>query len=78
MKADLKEEPNDINSHPWIVFFLIDWLPFRDGGEGRFKIGPPRSTGWKNFGHRWTRGWGVLKIGRFSWTSYVHHTSRSE
>ena len=28
--------------------------------------------GWKNFGRRRTRGVGALKIGQFSWTSYVH------
>ena len=38
--------------------------------KGEFDIGRPR---WKNFDCRWTRGWGFLKIGQFSWTSYVHH-----
>ena len=38
-----------------------------------FEIGRPRSRGWKSFGRRWTRGWEVLKIGQFSWTSYVYH-----
>ena len=41
-------------------------------GVGSFKIGRPRSRGWKSFGHRWTAGWGVLKIRQFSWTSYAH------
>ena len=36
-----------------------------------FEIGRPRSRGWKNFTCRY--GWGVLKIGQFSWTSYVYH-----
>ena len=25
------------------------------------------------FLHPWTRGWGVLKFGQFSWTSYVYY-----
>ena len=40
------------NSHPWIIFFLIDWLSFRDWmGEERssFEVGRPRSRWWKNF-----------------------------
>ena len=35
---------------------------------GEFEIESPRSGEWKNFGCRWTSGWGVLKIGQFSWT----------
>ena len=27
--------------------------------------------GWNNVGLRWGRGWGVLKMRQFSWTSYV-------
>ena len=41
--------------------------------EGSFEIGRPRSAGWKNFGRRMIRGWGVLKIGHFSWASCVYH-----
>ena len=37
-------------------FLLIDLVSFGEGAS--FEIGYPRSTGWKNFGHRWTRGWG--------------------
>ena len=31
-------------------------------GGGLFKIGRPRSSGWKKFGHLWTRGVGGLEI----------------
>ena len=49
------------------VIVSSDWL-FFEKGQGLFEIGCPRSMGWKNFGHKWTRGggwgqWGVLKIG---------------
>ena len=55
------------NSHPRIMFPLIDWLSFEEKA-GCFEIGRPRSRGWKNFG----RSWGVLEIGQFSWTSCVY------
>ena len=50
-------------------------------GEGvmvSFKIGWPRSRGWKNFRRRWTGGgeWvgrGLLKIRQFSWTPCVYY-----
>ena len=44
-------------------------------GRGPFEIGRPRSSGWKNFGHRQggVEGWRLLKTGQFSWTSYVYH-----
>ena len=42
-----------------------------EGGGGSFETGRPRTRGWKNFGK--TRGWGVLKIGHFSWMSYAYH-----
>lgn len=29
-----------------------------------FEIGSPRSRGWKKFGRRLKRGWGVLKTGQ--------------
>ena len=56
-----------------LCFLEIDWLSFGEG-VGSFKIGRPRSRGWYNFGRGWTRGWGVLKVGQLSWTSYVCHT----
>ena len=32
------------------------------------------SKKWKNFGREWTKGGGgVLKVGKFAWTSYVYH-----
>ena len=70
------------NSFPWIMFsfkqLVIIWRGGGGGGgggwgEGSFEIGRPRWRGWKNFGHRWTKWWGVLKIRQFSWTSYVYH-----
>ena len=39
-----------------------------------FEIRRTKSREWKNVGHRWTRGVGVLRIGQFSWTSYVYHS----
>ena len=39
----------------------------RERGEGSFEIGRPRSTGWKNFGRRWTRGVGGLE----NWTTFM-------
>ena len=59
------------NSHHWIRFSL-NCLSFREGGS--FDIGRPRSRGWKNFEHRWTDGWGILKIGQFSWALYAYHS----
>ena len=43
-----------------------------EGGGGLFKIGRPRSREWKKFGRKIDRGWRVLKIRQFSWTSYVY------
>ena len=39
----------------------MDWLSFGDWGRGSFEIGRPRSKGWKNVGHSWTRGVGGLE-----------------
>ena len=38
-----------------------------------FENGLPRSTGWENFGRRWTKGVGVLNIGQFLRTLYVYY-----
>ena len=40
-------------------------------GGGSFEIGRPKSRGWKNFGRRWTSAGEGVRIGQFSWTSYV-------
>ena len=48
------------------------------GGGGSFEIGRPRSRGWKSFEPKWTKRWGVLKIGRFSWTSFMYHLLREK
>ena len=61
------------NSHPWIMLFF-NWLVIIwKGREDSLETGRPRSRGWKNFGRRWKRGVGILKIGQFSWTPYVYH-----
>ena len=44
-----------------LCFLLIGWLSFGERG-GLFEIGCPRSREWKNFGHRWIRGWGSWKL----------------
>ena len=47
-------------------FLLIDCLLFGGGARGcLFEIGHSRSRGWKNFGRRWTKEWGVLKTKQF-------------
>ena len=48
------------------MVFLTDWLSFGKGGDS-FEIGLPRSRGWKNFGHKWTRGVG----GPENWTIFM-------
>ena len=56
-KADLKEGPDNIYSHPWR----------EKEGEGSFEIGRPRSRGWKNIERRWKRGLGGLE----NWTIFI-------
>ena len=60
------------NSHPWIMF-SFNWLAIIWIGA-LSEIGRPKSRAWKNFGRRRARGvgWG-LKIGQFSWMSYVYY-----
>ena len=63
------------NVHPWIMF-SFNWLVIiwrRRRGGSSLEIGRPRSRVSNNFWHRWTRGWGVLKIRQFSWTSNMYH-----
>ena len=45
------------------LFFQLIGYHLKEGrgggrGGGSFEIGRPRSRGWKEFGLRWTRGWG--------------------
>ena len=54
----------------WSIVFWRGWGRWRE--RDSFKIGPPRSWGWTNFGRRRTRGVRVLKITQFSWTLYVY------
>ena len=72
--TDLKANLLTYNSHPSIMI-SFNWLIiiWKWGRGSMFEIGCSRSRGWKNFGRRWTREWGVIKIGQFSWTSYVLH-----
>ena len=54
-----------IRSHArWLLFHsLLERVEGRGRGRGRgsFKIGRPRSRGWKYFRHCWTRGVGGLE-----------------
>ena len=58
-----------------MIGYHLEWKRERRGGGGgaSFEIGRQISRGRKNFGRRWTREVGVLKIGQSSWTSYVYH-----
>ena len=60
------------NSHPWIVFSFNRLVLF---GEGEFVWSWTSKVKWvEESGRRWTRKGGeVMKIGQFSWTSYVYH-----
>ena len=49
------------------MFFLIDWISFREIEGGLFEIGRPRSRGWKNFGRISTRG----VMGLENWTIFM-------
>ena len=51
--------------------FLLTLTSASEGGS--FEIGRPRSRGWKNLDIDGQGRWRVLKIGQFSWTSYVYH-----
>ena len=63
-KPTLRKDLITYDSHLWIMFFLIDWLSFREGEL--FEAGRPRSSGWKDFEHRWTWGVGGLwKLNNF-------------
>ena len=75
MNTNLKANLLTYNSHPSIMF-SFNWLIiiWKWGRGNMFEIGCSRSRGWKNFGRRWTREWGVIKIEQFSWTSYVLHS----
>ena len=70
MNINLKKRLDNI-SIPGLCFLLIDCSSFGEGGL--FEIGCPRARGWKNVGHILQGGCEVLKIGQFSWSSYVYH-----
>ena len=42
-------------------------------GKVRLKLDIQCQRRGRNFDRRWTSGWGVMKFGQFSWTSYVYH-----
>ena len=63
------------NSHHWIMFYfnwlVIIWRERERWGEmGLLETVRPRSRGWKNFGHRWTREMGYLE----NWTIFMDVT----
>ena len=60
-KADLEEGLITYIVILGLCFLLTDWLSFGEAERGEsVEIGRPRSTGWKNFGRRLTRGVGSL------------------
>ena len=44
-KTDPEEGPDNLNSHPWIMFSFNWWFINWRGGGGSFEIGHPRSRG---------------------------------
>ena len=74
-KAYLMEEPDNLSIIVilGLCFLFIDWLSFGEGGVGCCLKLDVQVQGVEDFGYRWTRGVGVLKIGQFSWASYVYH-----
>ena len=79
---EVKEKPDNINelilktkadnSHPWIIYFF-NWLViiWRRGVMWNWMS---KIKGVKSFERKWTRGvGGVMKIGQFSWMSYLYH-----
>ena len=77
-KADLKENSDNIIFILGLCFLLINWLSFGErsrgprGGGGMIclKLLDVQGT-WRDKGVGGGGG-GVLKIGQFSWTSYVY------
>ena len=61
-----------------LCFLLIDWLSFEEGkggGRVRLKLHVQRQGGGRSLDvdGQGGRGWKVLKIGQFLWTSYVYN-----
>ena len=55
------------------MFSLTDWLSFGEGAGGiRLKLDVKVQEGGRILEVAGRGGWGVMKIGRFSWTSYVY------
>ena len=68
-KLTWKKDLITYNSHPWIMYsfnwLVIIWRGEEGGGVLSFEIRHPRSTGWRNFGRKWTRGWESWKLDNF-------------
>ena len=54
------------------MLFLIDWLSI-EKGEVHSKSDVQGQGGGRILDTDGQGGWGVLKIGQFSWTSYAYH-----
>ena len=56
------------------MFSLIDWLSFGEGERVRLKL-DVQDQGGRRIVDVDSQGWkwgGILKIGQFSWTSYMY------
>ena len=72
-KADLKDGPDNINSHPWICFLLIYWLSFgereRERGGFHLKLDAQGHEGGRILDVDGRRGGESWKLDNF----YRHH-----
>ena len=71
-KLTWRKELIRYNSHPWIMFSLLDSLSFGEDGF-RLKLDVQDQGGRKILDVDGQGGWGVLKIGKFSLMSSVYH-----
>ena len=55
-----------------LCFILIDWLSFGER-RGRFKLDVKGQGDGRILNVVGQEGWGILKIGQFSWASCVYH-----
>ena len=55
-----------------LFFLLIDWLSFGEGERVRLKL----EVQGQGVEEVWTKIKGVLKVGKFSWTSYMYNPKR--
>ena len=61
------------NSHPWIMFFLNGSLSVVGGVGSCLKLHVQRQECERMSDVDGQGGWGILKIGQFSWSSYVYY-----